>query len=336
VDPLQRDGVLGVGDGVADGDLIDARDGDDLARSSLGDLDPLEPLEGEDFRHLASRRAAVGAAHGHGLAHLDRAAGEPAHREASHVVVVVEVRHQHLELVVRCLRLLRRRDGFQDRVEERLQRPRPRAGGLARMRRGAWSGGLPDGKVVEVRQAQRGPTRPRYRVHHGELDLVLARPQVDEERVDGVEDLGRPGVLTVDLVDHHHRRQPQGQRLAQDEAGLGQGPLGRVDEEKHPVHQPQAALHLAAEVGVPGRVDDVDLHSAVRHRGVLRQDGDALLPLQLVRVHGALHHGLVGAEDARLAQHEIDQRRLPVVDVRDDRDVADLLSGQHGREGGPL
>ena len=46
--------------------------------------------------------------------------------------------------------------------------------------------------------------------------------------------------------------------LAEDEAGLGQRALGRVDEEDDAVDHGQAALHLAAEVGVAGGVDDVD------------------------------------------------------------------------------
>src|SRR5207248_8384796 len=123
----------------------------------------------------------------------------------------------------------------------------------------------------------------------------------------------------------------QRERLSQHETRLRERSLRGIDEEQHAVDEPQSALYLTAEVRVSWRVDDVDLHSPVRDRGVLRQDGDALLALELVRVHGALDEGFVGAEDSSLAQHEIDQRRLAVVDVRDDRDVADLLSGQHGR-----
>ncbi len=209
----------------------------------------------------------------------------------------------------------------------------PAKPGLRGMGRGSGYGGPARRQVVEVPKQQRGASRAGHRVDHRELDLVLARAQIDEQRVDGVEHLGRPRVLAVDLVDHHHRGQPQRQRLAQHEPGLRKRPLRGVDQEQDAVHQAQPALHLAAEVRVPGRVDDVDLHAAVGDRGVLRQDGDALLALQLVGVHGAVHHGLVGAEDARLAQHVIDQGRLAVVDVRDDRDVADLLSGKHGRRG---
>ena len=82
------------------------------------------------------------------------------------------------------------------------------------------------------------------------------------------------------------------------------------------------ALDLAAEVGVAGRVDDVDLDALVDDRGVLGHDGDAALALQVVGVHHALGDLLVVAEDVALAEHAVDQGRLAVVDVGDDRDVA--------------
>ena len=56
--------------------------------------------------------------------------------------------------------------------------------------------------------------------------------------------------------------------------------------------------------------------------GVLGQDRDAALALELVAVHRALGDALVGAERAALVQQRVDQRRLAVVDVRDDGDVA--------------
>ena len=43
---------------------------------------------------------------------------------------------------------------------------------------------------------------------------------------------------------------------------------------------------------------------------------------------------LVVAERARLPEHRVDERRLAVVDVGDDRDVADVLAGfEHGPTG---
>ena len=47
--------------------------------------------------------------------------------------------------------------------------------------------------------------------------------------------------------------------LAEHEPGLGHRPLGGVDQHQRAVGHLQHALDLAAEVGVAGRVDQVDL-----------------------------------------------------------------------------
>ena len=169
-----------------------------------------------------------------------------------------------------------------------------------------------------------GDALARVRVEHGEVELGLVGVEVDEEVVDLVEHLGRAGVLAVDLVDDDHRREPGLERLLEHEARLGQGALGRVHEQQDAVHEGERPLHLAAEVGVAGRVHDVDLHVLVVDGRVLRHDRDALLPLEVDRVHDALDHVLVGAEDAGLPEHGVDQRGLAVVDVGDDGDVADV------------
>jgi hypothetical protein len=90
-------------------------------------------------------------------------------------------------------------------------------------------------------------------------------------------------------------------------------------------------------------VDDVDGHvpapDTVLHRGVLREDRDALLALQVHGVHDALVDvaalGLVGGESPGLPEHGVDQRGLPVVDVGDDGDVAQVVA-DGGRHGGSL
>jgi hypothetical protein len=80
---------------------------------------------------------------------------------------------------------------------------------------------------------------------------------------------------------------------------------------------------------VAGRVHDVELHAAVAHRRRLGHDRDAALALLVHRVEHPVREVLVRGEHARLAQHRVDQRRLPVVDVGDDRDVAYVLTGRH-------
>ena len=163
---------------------------------------------------------------------------------------------------------------------------------------------------------------------------MLVGVEVEEQLVDLVDHLRHTGVGAVDLVDDEDHREAGLERLAQHEPGLGQRPLGRVDEQQHAVDHRQAALDLAAEVGVAGRVDDVELRLAVVQRGVLGEDRDALLALEIHRVHHARGDLLAFAEGAGLPEHRVHERRLAVVDVGDDRDVADVISGaKHGPTG---
>ena len=157
--------------------------------------------------------------------------------------------------------------------------------------------------------------------------------EVHEQLVDVVEDLGRAGVAAIDLVEGHDDRQVAGHRLLEDVAGLRQRPLGGVHEEQHRVDHVQAALHLAAEVGVAGRVDDVQPDPGVIDRRLLGQDRDALLALEVARIHDPVHDGLVGAERAGLAQHRVHERGLAVVDVGDDGHVAQVGADGGGRAG---
>ncbi len=159
---------------------------------------------------------------------------------------------------------------------------------------------------------------------------MLVGVEVQEELLDLVHDLFDPGVGPIDLVDDQDDRKPRLERLAEHEPGLWQRALGGVDEKEHAVDHGQAALHLAAEIGVTGRVDDVHLHAAPSHGGVLGQDGDALLALEVTRVHDPVGHLLMGAESSGLAQHGVDERRLAVVDVGHDGHISDVISVLHG------
>ena len=188
---------------------------------------------------------------------------------------------------------------------------------------------------------QRGTTGARggvddRQVQHGLVGADLGG-QVEQQVVGLVDDLGDPGVGAVDLVDQQDHRQTGGQRLAQHEPGLRQRALARVDQQHDAVDHGQPALDLAAEVGVAGGVDDVDRHPAPVDRGVLGQDRDALLALQVAGVHDPVDHGGPLPERAGGAQHRVDERRLAVVDVRHDGDVAQLRTGPAvggGGEGG--
>ena len=74
----------------------------------------------------------------------------------------------------------------------------------------------------------------------------------------------------------------------------------------------------------PGVSTMLILRALVEDGGVLRQDRDAALALEVVAVQHARGQRLVLMEDAGLAQHVVDQGGLAVVNVGDDRDVADV------------
>src|SRR5205085_5327920 len=98
----------------------------------------------------------------------------------------------------------------------------------------------------------------------------------------------------------------------------------RIDQQHHAVQPRQGAFAPAAEVGVAGGVDDVDVRVFPVHGAVLGEDGDAALALEVVAVHDPLGDLLVLAEGAALAQQLVHPRGLAVVDVGDYGDVSDL------------
>src|SRR5205814_2656659 len=72
-----------------------------------------------------------------------------------------------------------------------------------------------------------------------------------------------------------------------------------------------------------GRIDEIT------DGRVLREDRDPALALEVVRVHDALIDLLVRANRARLLEESVDERGFAVIDVRDDRDVADIVTKLH-------
>ena len=60
------------------------------------------------------------------------------------------------------------------------------------------------------------------------------------------------------------------------------------------------------------------------HRSRFGEDGDAALAFEVAGIHHALGDALVLAEGAGLLQQAVDERRLAVVDVGDNGDIAQL------------
>ena len=301
MDDRQRARILEIGERLPDRDLLEAGERDDLARARLVGRDAVQRVGDVELGHLRARhRLPVGAAPGDVLALADRPVADAADGQAAEVGRGVEVGDVGLQRVL--VVVLGRGHVLDEQVQQRPQV-------------------LADGTLLE-----RGPAGLGVRVDDREVELVVGGVEVEEQLLHVVDDLGDARVRPVDLVDDEDHRQPRLERLAQHEARLRQRALGRIDQQQHAVDHGQRPLDLAAEVGVAGRVDDVELHVAVPDRGVLGEDGDALLALEIHRVHHALVDVLIGAEGAVLPQHRVDERGLAMVDVGDDGDVADVIA----------
>ena len=163
---------------------------------------------------------------------------------------------------------------------------------------------------------------------------VIVLGKIHEEVVGLLDDIVDASVGAVDLVEDEDEWELLGQGLAQHEAGLGEGALGGIDEEDDAVDHLEATLDLTAEISVSGGVDDVEGDLlAVAHdvldSGVLGENGDALLALEVHRVHDAFLDLGALTEGSRLPQHRVDQRGLSVVNVGHDGDVAQILAYGH-------
>ena len=77
-------------------------------------------------------------------------------------------------------------------------------------------------------------------------------------------------------------------------------------------------------------INNVDPRVVVSNSRILRKNGDAALTLQIVGVQNARRNSFVVAEDSGLRQQGVDQGRFAMINVGDDRDIANrLLLGAH-------
>ncbi len=138
------------------------------------------------------------------------------------------------------------------------------------------------------------------------------------------------GRREVDLVERGH----DGEVVLDGEIAvrqrLGLDPLARVDEQDHPLTGGQTARDLVAEVDVAGGVDQVDDVVVPQDPHVLGLDRDPALPLDVHRVEVLGPH-VAHLDGPGQLEEPVGQRRLPVVDVGDDRDAAELFQGGHRR-----
>jgi hypothetical protein len=139
------------------------------------------------------------------------------------------------------------------------------------------------------------------------------------------------GLPPIDLVQHRDDGEVVIERQVQVGQGLRFDALCGIHQQDRALAGGEAARHLVGEVDVPGGVDHVEREDVAsrarrdcpRHPNGLALDSDAALALDVHAVEVLGAHVPV-ADDAGDAEHAVGERRLAVIDVGDDAEVADL------------
>ena len=132
----------------------------------------------------------------------------------------------------------------------------------------------------------------------------------------------------VDLVEHGHDREVVLEGLVTVRERLGLDALARVHEQHHAFARRERTADLVAEVDVARRVDQVDHVIAPLDAHVLGLDRDATLALEIHRVEVLRAHVARVHRPGDLEQ-AVGQRALAVIDVGDDREIADAIERGH-------
>ena len=166
-------------------------------------------------------------------------------------------------------------------------------------------------------------TGPRIRIDNREFELLLGGIEVDEQIVKFVNDfldsgIG-PSILLITAIAGSFDQGPSSERIES-----GERSFAGVHQRRTP-STIFRALNLPAKIAVAGCVDDVDLHAVVANTSRLGKNRDSPLPLKIVGIEHAFHDFFISPENPALTQHGVNQGRLAVVHMRDDRYVANVV-----------
>jgi hypothetical protein len=196
------------------------------------------------------------------------------------------------------------------------------------------------GRVALARRRQLGDDRFQHLL---DADAGLGRDQhglggIDADHLlDLLADALGLGGGQVDLVQDHDDLVVGVDRLVDVGQRLRLDALAGVDDQQRAFAGAQRTRHLVGEVDMAGRVDQVQdvilaVLGAVVEAHRLRLDGDAALALDVHVVEHLLLAGhLAGVEAAGELDEAVGERRLAMVDMGDDGEVADVLERRgHG------
>ena len=200
---------------------------------------------------------------------------------------------------------------------------------------------LQRGVAVAFRRRQARDDRLQHLRHiqsslRGNLDGVRC---IEPDHVlDLLLDLGGLGRRQIDFIEHGHDLVAVVDRLVDVRQRLRFDALAGVDDKERAFARGKRPVDLVGKVDVAGRVDQVQYVVIAVARLVfeadgLRLDGNAALALDIHGIEHLLLH-LALFQPAGELNQPVGKRGLAVVDMRNDREVADILDwgGGHGAQ----
>ena len=164
-------------------------------------------------------------------------------------------------------------------------------------------------------------------------DLDGARGVEADHVFDLLLDALRLGRRQVDLVEHWHDLVTGIDRLVDIGERLRLDPLAGIDHQKRAFAGSERPADLVGEVDMAGRVHEIELIGVavlglVGQAHGLRLDGDAALALDIHAVEHLRPH-LALLEPAADLNQPVREGRFAVIDVSDDRKIADMREVRH-------
>src|SRR5204863_8916378 len=99
-------------------------------------------------------------------------------------------------------------------------------------------------------QLANGITLPCTCINNWEIELLIARLKLNKKVEHGIQDLVRPRIFSVDLVDDDDWLQFVLHRLAQNKTRLRLRPVVCIDYQQHAVHHFHDSLDFPAKISV--------------------------------------------------------------------------------------
>src|SRR5205823_6906263 len=243
IDKLKRGALFSTSQCFTDIGVFKSGQSHDFASARLLGFDLFETGMSKERRDGSAFAISIAMKTDNRIANADAAANDATKSDAPDIITVLKIRDEHLKK--RIGRNFRRRHMLNNGLEKRSH------------------------VFVLIIQFAHGKTIPGAGVDDRKIELLIARFQFDEEIKDQVERFARFRVLSVDLVNDDDGLETILQRLAQNETSLRLRTVVGVYHEQNAIDHLHDPFDFATEIGVTGRVYDIDTITVPLKRRVL-------------------------------------------------------------------